>query len=109
MFQVACAINKNSADVVNDFIANLKIGKGNSMNDIGLHMPLNILQKHFGTNSLKDFKIPSHEITTSQLNPYHVIIHLNKYDFINNILKNNIGITRQHCVQNSKPCIIDFR
>lgn len=109
MFQVACAINKNSADVVNDFIANMKIGKGNSMNDIGLHMPLNILQKHFRTNSLKDLKITSHEITTSQLNPHYVMIHLDKYDFINNILKNNIGITRQHCVPNSKPCIIDFR
>jgi len=109
MFQVACAINKNSADVVNDFIANLKIGKVNSMNDIGFHMPLHILQKHFGTNPLKDFKIPSHEITTSQLNPQHLTIHLNKHDFINNILKNNIDITHQHCMQNSKPCIIDFR
>jgi hypothetical protein len=109
MFQVACAINKNSTDVVNDFIANLKIGKGNSMNDIGLRMPLNILQKHFGTNSFKDFKIPSHEITTSQLNPQHVIIHLNKNDFINDVLKNNIDVTRRHCIQNSKPCIIEFR
>ncbi|XP_026811530.1 probable arginine--tRNA ligase, mitochondrial [Rhopalosiphum maidis] len=106
--KVACAINKNSTDVVNDFIANLKIGKGNSMNDIGLRMPLNILQKHFGTNSFKDFKIPSHEITTSQLNPQHVIIHLNKNDFINDVLKNNIDVTRRHCIQNSKPCIIEF-
>ena len=109
MFQVAYAINKNSADVVNDFIAHLKIGKGNSMNDIGLHMPLNILHKHFGTNSLKDFKIPSHEITTSQFNPRHVIIHLNKYDFINDILKNQIDITHQPCMKNSKPYIIEFR
>lgn len=107
--KVACAINKNSADVINDFIANLKIGKGNSMNDIGFHMPLNIIQKHFGADSLKDFKIPSHEITTSKLNPQHLIIHLNKYDFINDILKNNIDLTRQQCMQNSKPVIIDFR
>ncbi|XP_015374575.1 PREDICTED: probable arginine--tRNA ligase, mitochondrial, partial [Diuraphis noxia] len=105
---VACAINKNSKDVVNDFIANLKIGKVNSMNDIGFHMPLNILQKYFGTNPLIDFKIPSHEITTSQLNPQHLIIHLNKHEFINDILKNNIDITCQHCIQNSKPSIIDF-
>lgn len=79
------------------------------MNDIGLHIPLNILQKYFGTNSFKDFKIPNHEITFSQLNPQYVIIHLNKYDFINSILKNNIDITHQHCMQNSKPYIIDFR
>jgi len=109
MFQVACAINNNSADVVNDFIANLKIGKGNSMTDIGLRMPLNILQKHSGTNSLKDFTIPSYKITTSESNPRHVIIHLNKYDFISDILKNDIDITHQHGMQNSKPHIIEFR
>lgn len=111
MFQVACAINKKSEDVVNDLIANLKIGKGKSINDIGLRMPLNILQKHSGKNqdSLKDFIKSNHEITTSELNPQHVIIHLNKCVFINDILKNDINITRQHHIQNSKTRIIEFR
>lgn len=109
--QVACAINKNSPDVVGDLMANLKIGKGNSADDIGFHMPYGVLQKHSGNTqlSLLNNIITSQDMTISERNPQHVLIHLNKSNFINGMLKDDkIQISQPH-LQNSKPHIIEFR
>lgn len=112
IFQVACAINKYSSNVVDDLMANLKIGKGNSVDSIAFHIPLYILKKHSVENQdpLLNNITSNQDITTTQLNSGNVMIHLNKSDFINNMLKNNmVGNIPQRQVPNSKPRIIEFR
>jgi len=46
--KVACAINKNSPNVVNDLMTNLKIGTRNSVNSIGFRLPIDVPLKHSG-------------------------------------------------------------
>lgn len=109
--QVACAINKNSPEVVNDLMANLKIGRGNSTDDIGFRMPLGVLQKHSGNtfHSLLNNIISSQDIETSEINPQHVLIHLNKSKFLRDMLKDDDIRIFQPYLQDSKPHIIEFR
>jgi hypothetical protein len=109
--QIACTIHKNSPDVINDLMANLKVGKGNSMDNIGFHIPLSILQKHSSNtkHSLLTNIISSRDMTTSEMNPQIVLIHLNKSNFINDMLKDDEIQIPQPCMQNFKPRIIEFR
>lgn len=104
---MACAIKNNSPGVVNELMANLKIGIGNSMNDIGFRMPIDILKKY--SNKSQD-SLLNQNMMISDLNPQHILIHLNKSDFINNMLKNNeVDEIPQPHLKNSKPRIIEFR
>lgn len=111
---MACIINKNSADVVNDLMANLKIGKGNSVDVIGFCMPLHVLEKHSGKsqellmNNL--FANLDNNVTTSKINPQNICIQLNTFDFINGTLKNNeVDKFFQPQLQKSNSPIIEFR
>lgn len=92
-------------------MANLKISRGISVDDIGFCMPLGLLKKHSEKNesSVLD-NIKSHDIQFSKLNPQNLVIHLNKSDFIINMLKNDMvnKIPRPH-LNNFKPQIIEFR
>lgn len=93
-------------------MGNLKLGRGNSINDIGFHMPLNILQKHSGRSfDLNNIVLNQRmNITTSEKNIPSFIIHLNKSDFINDMLKTDMvdSISQIH-LKNCKPHIIEFR
>lgn len=104
---MACAIKNNSPDVVNELMANLKIGIGNSMNDIGFRMPIDILKKYSEKSQVSLLNL---NMMISELNPQHILIHLNKSDFINNMLKNDEvnKISLPH-LKSSKPRIIEFR
>jgi len=113
VFQVACIINKNSSDVINDLMANLKIGRGNSVDDIGFCMPLHVLEKHSGSNQeslMNNLSTNLDNMSTSKINPQNICIQLNKFDFINSTLKNNVvdKFLRPQ-IQKSKPRIIEFR
>lgn len=89
-------------------MANLKVGMGNSVNDIGFRMPLDILKKYSGKS--QNLLINQNMIKISKLNPHYVLIHLNKSDFINNILKNDeVNKDSQLNLQSSKPRIVEFR
>lgn len=91
-------------------IANLKIGRGNFTNDIGFHIPINILHKHSSKNHDLNNFISSQDVTTCDSNPQYLIIKLNKYNFINDVLQNNVvNKIPQHHLKNSKPRIIEFR
>lgn len=110
-FQVAYAINQNSPSIINDLMANLKISKINSTDEIGFRMPIDVLQKYSEKNkglSLNNITL-SQDIQTSLLNPQYLTIHLNKSDFINDVLKNEIVNIPQNQLQNTKPSIIEFR
>lgn len=110
-FQVAGAINSNSPNVVSDLIANLKIVRQNSVGDIGFRMPLGILLKYTENNksSVLSSILESEDIT-SESNSNSLIIRLNKSDFINDVLKNDMINQIPHPqLQNSKPRIIEFR
>lgn len=112
-FQVACVINKNSPDLVNDLMANLKIGRGNSEDDIGFRITFNVLEKLSGKNQgfiSNNLFSCQNNMTTLKLNPQNVFIHLNKSDFINDVLKSDVvdKTPRPHS-QIFKPRIIEFR
>lgn len=111
VFQVACAINQNSPGVINDLMANLKISKINSMDEIGFRMPIDVLKKYSEKNkSLSLNKVTSSQyVKTSQLNSQYLTIHLNKSDFINDVLKNDTVNILPNQLQNTKPSIIEFR
>lgn len=112
IFQVACAINKYSPNVVNDLMANLKIGRGNSINSFAFRIPLYILKKHSEENqdSLLNNITSNQDMTTTELNSENVMIHLNKSEFINDMLKNDMPDNIPQCqLPNSKPRIIEFR
>jgi len=94
-------------------MANLKIGKENSVHDIGFRVPFNVLQKYSGKNQvslLNNLKSNQIKVTTSESNPQNVFIHLNKSDFIKNTLKNDVvsKILPSH-LHKSKRYIIEFR
>lgn len=112
-FQVACIINKNSPDLVNDLMTNLKIGRGNSEDDIGFHITLNVLEKLLGKNQgfiSNNLFSCQNNMTPLKLNPQNVFIHLNKSDFINDVLKSDVvDKTPQPHSQTFKPRIIEFR
>lgn len=114
-YQVACAINKHSPSVVNDLMANIKLGTGNSIGSIGFRISVNVLQKHSGENRdtvLNNMISSSSQdtLTTTDSNQQNVIINLNKSDFITTVLKNDMieKIPQPH-LQSSKPRIIEFR
>lgn len=92
-------------------MANLKIGKGNSMDNIGFYIPFNVLQKHSRNtkHSLINNITSSQDIAISEINPQQVLIHLNKTNFINDMLKDDETQISQPSMQNSKPHIIEFR
>lgn len=91
-------------------MVNLKVGRGNSKDDIGFRMPLNILQNHSGQNIDLNNKILSQYITISEKNPLNLIINLNKSDFINDMLKTDmVDSIPQIQLKNCKPHIIEFR
>lgn len=97
---------------MNDLKSNLRIGKGNSMNDIGFRLPFDIIRKHSGKNqnSVLNKILSSQDMNITELNPQYVLIHLDKFDFINNMLKNDMvnKIPQLH-LQNCNPQIIEFR
>jgi len=112
-YQVACAINKHSPSVVNDLMAHIKIGTGNAVGNIGFRIPINVLQKHSGENRnsvLNNIIFSQNTLTKTDSNQQNVIINLNKFDFINAVLKNDMieKIPQPH-LQSSKPRIIEFR
>lgn len=93
-------------------MANLKIGTGHSVDDIGFRMPLNILQKHSEKcqDSLNNLISSQVNMTISKFKPQNICVRLNKSDFINDTLKNNVSNKiLQPCLQNYKPRIIEFR
>lgn len=94
-------------------MANLKLGTRNSVDSIGFRLPIDVPLKHSGQNqdSVLSNIISSHNgVTTTDSTGHNIIINLNKSDFINNMLKNDmIDKIPQPYLQNSKPRIIEFR
>lgn len=94
-------------------MANLKIGKGNSEDDIGFRIPINVLKKHLGKSQgciSNNLFSRQNNMTTFKLNPQNICIHLNRSDFINDVLKSDVvdKTPRPHS-QIFKPRIIEFR
>lgn len=80
------------------------------MGDIGFRLPLGILLKYTENNkSAVLSRILAFQDITSESNSNSLIIHLNKSDFINDMLKNDMINQISHQLSNSKPRIIEFR
>lgn len=92
-------------------MANLKISKINSTGEIGFRMPIDVLQKYSEKNKgLSLIKITSsQDIKTLQMNSQYLTMQLNKSDFINDVLKNDIVNILPNQLQSTKPSIIEFR
>lgn len=93
-------------------MANLKIGRGNSVDSIAFRMPLNILKKHSEKKQDSHLNniISNQDNMTTELNSQNIIIHLNKSIFINDMLKNDLIDDIPRCqFQNPNPSIIEYR
>lgn len=92
-------------------MGNLKISKIESTDEIGFRMSIDVLKKYSEKN--KDLTLNkmtlSQDMKTSLLNSQYLTIHLNKSDFINNVLKNDVVNIPSNQLQSTKPSIIEFR
>ncbi|XP_050442821.1 probable arginine--tRNA ligase, mitochondrial [Adelges cooleyi] len=109
--KVATAINKKTPDTINNLMINLKIGTGVTEDSIGFRMSLDVLKKQSSENktSLLTSITSDKSLHDTAINSNTLVIHLNKYEFLQNVLQNDVVKKVDPSeLLNKKPYIIEF-